>query len=181
MRRHFILSGCIAMAACTGLPSGSLLAQAGKRELYFTHRGERVEGTSPLRFRTTDYISLELELRLPSLEDRSTRLVIDDYRYEEPNYFTDKRVPNVRFEVTKVRGRARRPTSYRVASQGSGGDVEREHTNVWFQLGRSRAVYRLRDWLGYLGLFLAPHARGTYQIRAFYEGLVTPAIAVAVE
>ena len=173
----------LAMLVFSALLGSSLPAQPTIGQLYFTYRGKRIEDTAPLRFRTTDRISVELELQTTSLADRTAMpdLVIDDYRYDEPTYFTDKRRPNVQFEVSRLRGHSARRSPYRVASQGSGSDVERMYANVWFELGRSRTVYWLRDHLGYLGAMIAPHAPGIYRIRARYRGLVTPPITVAVQ
>ena len=57
---------------------------------------------------------LYLEARTRSVADQNhfAPLVIDDYRYDEPNYFTDKRVPNVTFEVTRLESGGFKPVPF---------------------------------------------------------------------
>jgi hypothetical protein len=168
-------------------------ARAAVRELYFVQpfAAEHVPaGPAALRFSARDSVSLVLELRALSVQDqnRLAPLMVNDYRYDEPNHFADNRVPNVRFEVMAVGWLGVRPASYRVASQGGGASLQYLHVNAWFQLGRSAVTYWLRDRLGYAGWLFAEHWPGTYRIRAFYRPsfgppfaeLVTPPLTVTV-
>ena len=169
-----------------GILAASVAASGGNQQLYFSKTAHVPLGTTPLVFGTHDAVDVALELRTPSVEerDRFPPLVISDYRVDVPNYYADKRAPNVRFEVMEVvGGHAVWPASYRVATQGDRGKSSQYLTaDVWFQLGRSRSTYWLVDHLWYLGaLLFGQHSPGTYQIRAFYREFVTPAILVIVK
>ena len=141
--------------------------------------------TTPLVFGNADSIEFQLVLRTLSVEDRTRfpDLVIDDYRVDEQRYYADHRVPNVRFEVDEVvAGRTARPASFLAWTQGGGASVEFLDAHVSFRLGRFRTTYKLIDRLWYVGaLWFAQHARGTYQVRAFYREFVTPTMLVVVK
>jgi hypothetical protein len=168
-----------------GIVVAAIPGLAADQELYFSKGLHVPFGATPLIFETHERIEVALELRTLSIEDRDRfpRLVIDDYRVDEPKHYADGRVPNVRFEIMEVGpGNTLTPASYRVATQGDGGlDVEYHMAGVQFQLGRSRAMYWLVDHLWHFGGLFAQHWPGTYQIRAFYREFVTPPLFVTVK
>ncbi|MFO1482544.1 MAG: hypothetical protein U1F71_04185 [Verrucomicrobiaceae bacterium] len=63
-----------------------------------------------------------------SVEDQNAleHLTVDDWRYDEPNYFADGRVPNVVLHVErKKRDGSWESVPFRSSSQGGGGNLER--------------------------------------------------------
>lgn len=164
------------------------------RKLYFlepSKPGQHVPvGNTILTFEAGHRINLRLEARTRSLEDRNdfVHLIIDDYRYDEPNYFTDKRVPNVTFEVTMLENGRYKRVPFRVSSQGSGASVEYLSAHVAFEIGgapekietETRKIsqevlartLRLEDAAARLEVIKrqwAPNQPGRYRIRAFYR------------
>ena len=60
---------------------------------------------------------------------------VDDWRYDEPNYFSDGRVPNVVLHVEREkRGGGWEPVPFRVTSQGGGANLERLDANVTIEV-----------------------------------------------
>jgi len=164
---------------------------ADERVMYFadpSKPGQHMPvGPRPVTSETGSLVSLELEIRTLSVEDqnRFARLVIDDYRYDEPTYFTDKRVPNVVFDVTTLDGN---PAPFRVSSQGGGATLEYLHVHVAFEIGgdpeqlerETNRTYqeiaakslKPEDALIHLKTLkqkFAPNQPGTYRVRAIYR------------
>lgn len=132
-------------------------------------------------------VDLQIEIRTRSVDDRNAfaPLVIDDYRYDEPNHFADKRVPNVTFEVTDSDGR---PAPFRAASQGGGASLEYLDVHVALDIGgdperleretneilQEVAVEKLRPEeaiprIEAIQRTFAPNQPGTYRVRAIYR------------
>lgn len=82
-------------------------------------------------------ISFELELVAFDVRDqnRLERLVIDDYRYDEPNYFVDKRRPNITFTIEQFVGGQWKSAAFRTFSQGGGASLNILTVNVYLQIG----------------------------------------------
>ena len=126
---------------------------AAQQSFYFAdplHGGPA--GREAFRFPALNAVNLNLELRTRSVEDqnRFPPLIIDDYRYDEPNYFADHRVPNVKFLVfRRDRYGVETPARYRVGSQGGGRSLSYLRVNAWFQLGRGVVGYWLLDHFGF--------------------------------
>jgi hypothetical protein len=164
-----------------------------ERAFYFldpSRGGPASTSGPPQRFGALNPVDLNLEVRTLSVEEQNAfpPLVIDDYRYDTPNYFADHRVPNVQFEVLTVGNNgALAPAAYRVGSQGGGVSGPYLHVNAWFELGRSGVMYWALHHLRFL-LPLACNWPGTYRIRAFYrpgrprlpQEMVTPPIMITV-
>lgn len=164
------------------------------RKLYFaapSKPGQHVPvGDTLLTFKAGDRIDLHLETRTRSVEDQNhfVPLIIDDYRYDEPNYFTDKRVSNVTFEVTRLENGRYKRVPFRVSSQGGGASLEYLHVHVSFEIGgapekletETMKVYqevaakslRPEDAISRIEAIrrqAAPNQPGRYRIRAFYR------------
>ncbi len=163
----------------------------GQNILYFADSskpGQHVPiGKQQIMVKVGVPIDLQLELRTPSLKERGNlaNLVIDDYRYDTPNYFTDHRVPNVRIEVTTLEGK---PVPFRVSSQGGGailqylkaqvtieigGDpkqIDTETTNIYHELlAKTLKPEDAGVRIEAAQHKYAPNQAGTYQIRAIYH------------
>lgn len=144
----------------------------------------------PLVFTRHDSVSAILEIRTPSVEDqnRHPSMVIDDYRYDTPNYFTDHRVPNITFEVVAVHNGVSTPIPFRVSSQGGGGELQYLNVDVDFYLGGDPAkieseTKKIYEQMVKKGLTpengvkaiekirkdLGGNQPGTYVVRAFYR------------
>jgi hypothetical protein len=170
------------------------LGAAVDRKLYFaapSKPGQHVPvGDTPLTFKTGECINLYLEARTRSVEDQNhfVSLIIDDYRYDEPNYFTDKRIPNVTFEVTRLENGGYERVPFRVSSQGGGASFEYLDVHVCFEIGgapeklaaETKGVYqevaskslRPEDAAPRIEAIrrqFAPNQPGRYRIRAFYR------------
>ena len=168
------------------------------RKLYFaapSKPGHHVPvGNTPLTFKAGDRIDLYLEARTRSVEDQNhfVPLIIDDYRYDEPNYFTDKRVPNVTFEVTRLESGGLKPVPFRVSSQGGGANLEYLLVHVSFEIGGApeeleKETLKIHKQVAAKSLtpdeaisrieairrHAAPNQPGRYQIRAFYRPNLT--------
>jgi hypothetical protein len=174
------------LIAAIGILVAPVLVNAADRDLYFSKSPDYAPlATTPLVVQKSDSIEFELVLRTLSVEDRTQfpDLVTEDYRFDVSKYYQDHRVPNVRFEVEEVAGdNTVRPASYRLSSRGGGVDLKYLTADVSFELGRFQTTYRLIDHLWYVGaLLFAPHARGTYQIRAIYREFVTPTVRIIVK
>lgn len=184
------------------------------RKLYFaapSRPGQHVPvGDTVLTFKAGDSINLYLEARTRSVEDQNhfVSLIIDDYRYDEPNYFTDKRVPNVGFEVTRFDSGSHVPLPLRVSSQGGGVSLEYLHVHVSFEIGgapekleaetervyqevaaRSLTAEHAIPRIEAVRRQFGPNQPGSYRIRAFYRPkvlgkwmgeLVTPLITIQI-
>jgi hypothetical protein len=193
---------------------GAATGVAVDRKLYFaapSKPGQHVPvGNTLLTFKAGERINLELEARTRSVEDQNhfVDLIIDDYRYDEPNYFTDKRVPNVTFEVTRLENGKYRSVPFRVSSQGSGASLEYLRVHVSFEIGgapeklemETRKVYheiaakslRPEDAIPRLEAIrrqFSPNKPGRYRIRAFYRPnvpgkwkgkLIAPAVTILI-
>ncbi len=147
-------------------------------------------GEQPITVKVGAMIDLQLEIKTASLEERSTfaDLVVDDYRYDTPNYFEDHRAPNVSFEITTMEGK---PVSFRVGSQGGGVNLQYLHESIFFEIGgnpkrleeemtqasrdmaagtlkRENVVARLQTAQKY-----APNQPGIYRVRAIYRPKVS--------
>jgi hypothetical protein len=184
------------------------------RKLYFaapSRPGQHVPvGDTILTFKAGDSINLYLEARTRSVEDQNhfVSLIIDDYRYDEPNYFADKRVPNVSFEVTRFVSGSYKRLPLRVSSQGGGVSLEYLLVHVSFEIGgdpekleaETKRVYQevaarsltAGDAIHRIEAIrrqFAPNQPGSYRIRAFYRPrvpgkwmgeLVTPLITILI-
>ena len=136
-------------------------------------------------------MDFQLEVKTPSTEERNTfvDLVIDDYRYDTPNYFADHRVPNVRVEVTDAGGK---PVPFRVSSQGGGGNLQYMDAFVAIEIGGDEKKLESEMKAAYEELVAkkvtreqaaarimaaqqqcAPNPPGTYIIRATYHPQVS--------
>ena len=168
------------------------------RKLYFaapSKPGQHVPvGDTLLTFNAGGRIDLYLEARTRSVEDQNhfVPLIIDDFRYDEPNYFTDKRVPNVTFKVTRLENGSYKRVPFRVSSQGGGATLEYLDVHVSFEIGgapekletETKKVYqevaakslRPEDAATRIEAIrrqFAPNQPGRYRIRAFYRPNVT--------
>ena len=164
------------------------------RKLYFaapSKPGQHLPvGDTHLIFKEGDRIDLYLEARTHSVEDQNhfVPLIIDDYRYDEPNYFTDKRVPNVSFEVTKLENGTYKSVPFRVSSQGGGVSLEYLQVHVSFEIGGdpeelematrklqqevATKLLRPEDAISRIEAIrqhAAANQPGRYRIRAFYR------------
>ena len=169
-------------------------APAQSRRIYFLLPSgvaeHRALGDTPVTLKAGERIDLELEIRTLSVEDqnRFAGLVIDDYRYDTPRYFTDGRVPNVEFEVMVERNGSRTAMPFRASSQGGGVDLQYLQVHVAFEFGgdhdkiQAETVRLAELWsrkripdqeaadkLLALRRDLAPNPPGVYQVRAFYR------------
>lgn len=84
-------------------------------------------------FSNRDSVTFNLVVITKSVEDQNAleRLTVDDWRYDEPNYFSDSRVPNVILHVErKQRDGSWEPVPFRASSQGGGANLERLDTDV---------------------------------------------------
>lgn len=187
---------------------------AGERKLYFTEPSNASQhipvGNTLLTFMPGGRIDLYLQARTRSMKDRHhfVDLIIDDYRYDEPNYFADKRVPNVTFEVARLENGSYKRVPFRASSQSGGVSLEYLDVHVSFEIGGSpekleeetKKVYqevaakalRPEDAMPRIeGLRrqFEPNQPGRYRIRAFYRPnvpgrwkgkLATPAITISI-
>jgi hypothetical protein len=97
-------------------------------------------------FQKSDSIEFELVLRTRSVKDRTRfpDLAIADHRFDVSKYYTDHRIPNVRFEVGELVGdNTTSPASFRVSTRGSGVNLTYLTADVWFELGRFQTTYRM--------------------------------------
>lgn len=88
-------------------------------------------------FSPRDSLTFNLVLTAKSVEDQNAleSLTVDDWRFDEPNYFTDGRVPNVVLHVERKRTDGRwEPVPFRASSQGGGGSLERLHADVTLEV-----------------------------------------------
>lgn len=88
-------------------------------------------------FSLGDSVTFNLLVITRSVEDQNAleRLTVDDWRYDEPNYFSDGRVPNVVLHVErkKIDG-GWEPVPFRASSQGGGANLERLDANVTIEV-----------------------------------------------
>ena len=88
-------------------------------------------------FSLRDLVTFNLVVITKSVEDQNAleRLTVDDWRYDEPNYFSDGRVPNVVLHVErKKRAGGWEPVPFRASSQGGGANLERLDANVTIEV-----------------------------------------------
>jgi hypothetical protein len=88
-------------------------------------------------FSIRDSVTFNLVVISKSVEDQNAleSLTVDDWRYDEPNYFSDGRVPNVVLHVErKKRGEGWEPVPFRASSQGGGANLERLDANVTIEV-----------------------------------------------
>ena len=167
------------------------------RKLYFaapSKPGQHLPvGDTLLTFKAGARIDLYLEAQTRSVEDQNNfvPLIIDDYRYDEPNYFTDKRVPNVSFEVTRLESGGFKAVPFRVSSQGGGVRLEYLQVHVSFEIGgdperietetmkvsqevaaKSLRIEDAASRIEGIRRQAAPNQPGRYRIRAFYRPTV---------
>jgi hypothetical protein len=160
--------------------------------LYFVdpqHTAEHAAITEPITVKPGT-VDLNLEIATNSVDEQNTLtvIVVDDYRYDTVNYFTDHRVPNVKFVVSRMENGAYVPVNFRAASQGSGRNLQYLEGNVWFQIGgdpekvsvdekslikqyseQSIKFEELSEKLKALHQQFDPNQPGQYQIQATYE------------
>jgi hypothetical protein len=75
-----------------------------------------------------DSLTFNIVVTAKSVEDQNAleRLTVDDWRYDEPNYFSDGRVPTVVLHVERKRKDGHwEAVPFRASSQGGGADLER--------------------------------------------------------
>ena len=88
-------------------------------------------------FSIRDSVTFNLVVISKSVEDQNAleRLTVDDWRYDEPNYFSDGRVPNVILHVErKQRDGGWEPVPFRASSQGGGVNLERLEASVTIEV-----------------------------------------------
>lgn len=88
-------------------------------------------------FNLRELVTFNLVAITKSVEDQNAleRLTVDDWRYDEPNYFSDGRVPNVVLHVErKKKDGGWEPVPFRASSQGGGANLERLHANVTIEV-----------------------------------------------
>ncbi len=167
------------------------LNAAEDRTMYFTDGSKPGQETpiaaEPVTSKAGSPVKLHLNIRTRSVADQNTfaHIVIDDYRYDEPNYFEDKRVPNIIIEVTDLDGK---PIPFRAASSGGGGSaeflgvsvhlyiggdpdqLERETTKIYLEVAAKKLkpeeAFPLLDALQQK---FTPNQPGTYRLLAIYR------------
>ncbi len=88
-------------------------------------------------FSLRDLITFNLVVTTKSVEDQNAleRLTVDDWRYDEPNYFSDGRVPNVILHVErKQRDGGWESVPFRASSHGGGANLERLDADVTIEV-----------------------------------------------
>jgi hypothetical protein len=84
-------------------------------------------------FSLRESLTFNIVVTSKSVEDQNSleTLTVDDWRYDEPNYFTDGRVPNVVLHVERKSAAGRwESVPFRASSQGGGGNLERLHADL---------------------------------------------------
>ncbi|WP_395740592.1 hypothetical protein [Prosthecobacter sp.] len=103
-------------------------------------------------FSLRESVQFNLVVITKSVEDQNTLepLTVDDWRYDEPNYFADGRVPNVVLHVERKEkdGRWER-VPFRASSQGGGANLERLHAHLAVEVfpGSSKVQMALAMYL----------------------------------
>ncbi|WP_395752580.1 hypothetical protein [Prosthecobacter sp.] len=88
-------------------------------------------------FTLREIVTFDLVVITKSVEDQNTLepLTVDDWRYDEPNYFSGVRVPNVVLHVERKKKDGRwESVPFRASSQGGGANLERLHANVTIEV-----------------------------------------------
>jgi hypothetical protein len=107
------------------------------------------------------HFQLVLDAGSNSESNKYEKLIIDDYRYDEPNYFSDKRVPNLTFHLEKKEKNSWSSHPYRLSSQGGGLMLEKLSIHVHLH-------FLLPD---YVSLKEAHDFTGEYRLRATFHGI----------
>ena len=114
--------------------------------LTFTAHAQQAERTMKVElpksklnpvFNLRELVTFNLVVNTKSVEDQNAleRLTVDDWRYDEPNYFSDGRVPNVVLHVErKQRDGGWESVPFRASSQGGGANLERLEADVTIEV-----------------------------------------------
>jgi hypothetical protein len=186
------------MAASAVLPADS---SGRKLTIAFHFPSERTNYESAAKaaadpskqfFTAGEPISFSVYLHALSVEDRMQfeALVIDDWRYDTPNYFADHRCPNVVLHVERLENGNWETVGFRVSSQGGGSDLKKAEVDVDLSVGgddKKRQLETLRilelatrehtsdsdakKQLRAMEEIFAPNKAGRYRISATYTGL----------
>lgn len=88
-------------------------------------------------FSLSERVRFNLVVITGSIEDQNEleRLTVDDWRYDEPNYFSDGRVPNVVLHVERRQPDGRwEAVPFRASSQGGGASLKRLDADVTIEV-----------------------------------------------
>lgn len=88
-------------------------------------------------FSQRERITFDLVVVAASVADQNAleHLTVDDWRYDEPNYFADGRVPNIVLHVERKEADGRwESVPFRASSQGGGANLERLEADVAIEL-----------------------------------------------
>ena len=137
-------------------------------------------------------ISFSVYLHALSVEDRMQfeALVVDDWRYDTPNYFADHRVPTVVLHVDRFENGNWDAVGFRASSQGGGAGLKDSEVDVDIAVGGDEPLLQTQElqilqraerdklpehetkklMLKAQELY-APNKAGRYRISATYTGL----------
>jgi hypothetical protein len=143
-------------------------------------------------FTAGESISFSVVLHALNVEDRNQfeGLVIDDWRYDTPNYFTDHRSPNVVFHIERFENSRWEAVGFRVSSQSGGANLEKDSVEVDLSVGGDERIQQeelrrllerakrertpendLKKQLRDMRVLHGPNKAGRYRITATYTGL----------